>query len=220
MKMTELLKKIKRDFSYRTILTTIFSLFINFLFAIYNGYLGMKHHDEFAIGIFIYYLLLFWIMVATLVVEKHIAKEKIDVKNKIRIKNYKIATIFIFLMDFCLIAPIILMVVKPKEVQFGLIPAIIMATYCVYKITFAIINYRKSHKTQNLSIILIKQINIIGAIVSILTLQHTLIMVNGGMNKEMQNLSFITSIGFILVIIVFSLVSFMKNRQLFHQPNN
>ena len=217
MKVIEHIKKIKNDFSYRTTLSTIFSLLINLVFIIYNGYLGIKYFDAFSIGITIYYALLFWVMLATLIVERNIVKNNKEQKDKIRIKNYKISSIFIFIIDFSLIAPIILMVVNPKDVNFGLIPAIVMATYCVYKIIKAIINYKKSKKTNNLSIVLLKEINIIGAIVSILNLQHTLIMVNGGMNDDMKTLSFVSSVGFIILIIMFSIFSFVKNKTLYKE---
>lgn len=217
MKVIEHIKKIKNDFSYRTTLSTIFSLLINLVFIIYNGYLGIKYYDAFSIGITIYYALLFWVMLATLIVERNIVKNNKEQKDKIRIKNYKISSIFIFIIDFSLIAPIILMVVNPKDVNFGLIPAIVMATYCVYKIIKAIINYKKSKKTNNLSIVLLKEINIIGAIVSILNLQHTLIMVNGGMNDDMKTLSFVSSVGFIILIIMFSIFSFVKNKTLYKE---
>ncbi len=217
MKIIEHIKKIKNDFSYRTTLSTIFSLLINLVFIIYNGYLGIKYYDAFSIGITIYYALLFWVMLATLIVERNIVKNNKEQKDKIRIKNYKISSIFIFIIDFSLIAPIILMVVNPKDVNFGLIPAIVMATYCVYKIIKAIINYKKSKKTNNLSIVLLKEINIIGAIVSILNLQHTLIMVNGGMNDDMKTLSFVSSVGFIILIIMFSIFSFVKNKTLYKE---
>ena len=217
MKVIEHIKKIKNDFSYRTTLSTIFSLLINLVFIIYNGYLGIKYYDAFSIGITIYYALLFWVMLATLIVERNIVKNNKEQKDKIRIKNYKISSIFIFIIDFSLIAPIILMVVNPKDVNFGLISAIVMTTYCVYKIIKAIINYKKSKKTNNLSIVLLKEINIIGAIVSILNLQHTLIMVNGGMNDDMKTLSFVSSVGFIILIIMFSIFSFVKNKTLYKE---
>lgn len=147
-------------------------------------------------------------------VEKRISQKEEQIKIFYRIKSYKISSILIFLIDLCLIAPIIIMVVRPNEVNFGIIPAIAMATYSVYKIVVAIINYKKSKKSQNLTVILLRQINIIEAIVSILTLQHTLIMVNGGMDERMQTLSFITSIGFIILIIIFSVLSYLRNKKL------
>ncbi len=215
MKTIERINTIRKNFLYKTICTSILSLIITFAFAVYNAYLGIKFGDAFAIGISIYYFLLIGIKSATLLVEKKISSKEEDIKTSIRIKNYKISSTIIFIIDFCLIAPIILMVVRPKEAKFGLIPAIAMAAYSVYKIIFAIINYNRSKKSQNLTIILFREINIIETIVSILILQHTLIMVNSGMNNSMQTLSFTTSIGFIGLIIIFSILSFYKNKKLF-----
>ena len=203
------------NYKYKTFFMLIFSLVINLAFIIYNSYLGIFYLDAFAIGISIYYIFLFVVRFATLMVERIITNKEKDVQTKTRVKNYKISSIFIFIIDLCLIAPIILMVTQPKDVKFGLIPAISMAAYCVYKIVVAIINYRKSKKSQNPTTILLREIDIIGAIVSILTLQHTLIMVNGGMDRSMQILSLITSICFILLIIAFSIISFIRNKKMF-----
>lgn len=214
MKIKEIIKTIRTNFFYKTLYTSFFSLIIIIAFAGYNLYLGIKFDDAFAKGIAIYYVLLIWVKLATLIVEKKIVQKDDASKTIIRRKNYIISSILVFIIDFCLIAPIILMVTNPKEVNFGLSPSIVMAAYCVYKISFAIINYKKSKKSNNLTIILFREINIIEAILSILTLQHTLIMVNSGMNESMRTLSFVTSIGFIGLIILFSILSFLKNKKI------
>ncbi len=178
MSIKEKINKLN-NFKYKTICVLIFSCIIHLSYIAYNTFLGIAYFDAFAIGIAIYYFVLFVIKLATLVVEQKIFKKDEQFKIKIRVKNYKISSIFVFIIDLCLIAPIILMVVNPKDVKFGLIPAIAEATYCVYKIVLAIVNYTRSKKSKNPTSILLKEINIIGAIVSVLTLQHTLIMVNG-----------------------------------------
>lgn len=213
MKITKKVKIIQNNILHKTIFTSIFSVVTTLAFAAYNTYLGIKFAHPFAISISIYYILLVWIKLATLIVENKIFKQESQIQTRSRLKNYQILSMFIFLIDLCLIAPIIIMVTNPNKVNFGIIPAITMATYSLYKIVFAIINYVKSKKSQNLTIILIKEINIIDAIVSILTLQHTLIMVNGGMNKPMQTLSFVSSVGFIVLIITFSILSYLKNKK-------
>ncbi len=207
----------KSNFERRAVLMAVLSLAINLAFVGYNLFLGINFRNAFAIGISIYYLLLTLIIVGALMAEMIIARRSDEEKLKTRITNYKVSSIIVFVMDFCLIAPIILMVTEPRDVKFGLIPAIAMAVFCVYKIVVAIVNYTRSKKSQNPTTILLKELNIIGAIVSVLTLQHTLIMVNGGMVESMRTLSLFTSVGFILLIIGFSIVSFIKNKRLFAQ---
>lgn len=210
----------KNNFLYRTLFDATFSLVVTIAFVIYNAYLGFKFGDAFEIGISIYYFLLILIKSAMLIIERKISHYEDDLKMSVRVKSYKVASIFIFIIDLCLIAPIIIMAIKPKEVGFGIIPAITMAAYSVYKIVVAIINYIKSKKSQNPTIILLREINIIDAIVSILMLQHTLIMVNGGMDESMRILSIITSILFIVFIIAFSILSFFRNKRIFKENIN
>ncbi len=194
--------------------SSIVSIVITLAFVIYNLYLSIVFFNGFAIGISIYYALLILVRTASLIIESRIKEKDAKEQNRIRLKNYKISSALVFVIDFCLIAPIILMVTRPQAVAFGTIPAITMAAFCVYKVTVAIVNYTKSKKTKNLTIILFKLLDIIGAIVSILTLQHTLIMVFGSMDRTMTILSFSTSIGFIALIVLISILSYYKNRNL------
>lgn len=216
MKLKVKIKIINKNILSKTLYVSLFSILVTLSFVIYNAYFGIKYVDAFSIGISIYYLLLIWVRSATLIFEKVISEKDDMIKSRLRIKNYKISSIFVFIIDICLIAPIILMVIEPKDVFFGIIPAIAMAAYSTYKIVIAIINYIKSKKSKNPTIILLREINIIDAIVSILTLQHTLIMVNGGMNDDMRTLSFVTSILLIVLIIGFSIFSYLKNKKLFN----
>lgn len=215
MKIKQTIKKTRSDFLFKTLLLSAFSIIVTFVFAVYNLYLGIKYGDAFALGISIYYILLVWVKSATLIVEKVLSKKDDEEKKRIRQKNYKISSVFVFVIDFCLIAPILLMVIQPKEFKYGIIPAIAMATYSVYKISSAIYNYKKAKISNNLTNLLLRKINVIDALVSILSLQRTLIMVNGGMGKEMQMLSFFSSIGIIILIIIFSIVSYIKQKDIY-----
>lgn len=214
MKLKHKVETIKNNILYKTIFVSIFSTIVTLAFVIYNAYLGIRFGDAFASGIAIYYLLLAGIKLSAIIIERKILYKAPEEIAKIRLKNYKIFSCFVFLIDLCLIAPIIIMALYPKDVPFGIIPAITIAVYSVYNIVFAIINYKKSKDSQNPTVILIRTINVIGAIVSILTLQHTLIMVNGGMNDGMRTLSLISSTAFIVLIVVFSILSFVRNRKL------
>lgn len=171
-----------------------FSVIINLIFALYNGVIGIIYQTSWNIAISIYYLLLFLIREVIIIFYK---KEKI---------TYIVTSIFLFIINVSLIAPITLLVLNKKYVNMGVIPAIGVAAYTTYKIIMAIINYKKKYKENNL---LVKQsiiVNLIDSIVSILTLQNTLILVNGEMDN-MTGLVIITSFilyGFVLFITIFS----------------
>lgn len=109
-----------------------------------------------------------------------------------------------FFIDLCLFAPITLMLLRPKAAAFGMIPAIVIATYTTYKIIAAIINYNKAKKGEKLTYKLLRALSIVDALVSVLSLQHILIMVNGGMTFEMLVLSAVSSFIILLIILIFS----------------
>lgn len=211
MKISEIIRTIRKNPLYKTLFLSLVSIFVTLCYALYNLYLSVNFRDGFAIGISVYYFLLITVKAASLIVERSVFHKREEIKLKVRKRNYKISSVFIFVIDFCLIAPIILMALSTKAVPFGQIPSIVMATFSVYKISASIVNYKKSKKSKNLTVILFREINVIEAIVSVLTLQHTLIMVNGGMDESMQNLSLISSAAFIAVIIAFSILSYYKN---------
>ena len=87
----------------------------------------------------------------------------------------------------------------------GLIPAIAMAAYTTYKITMASIHIRKQKgsRCSNILISELRTINFIDALVSILTLQNTLIMVNQTKSsvEDMTTLSAVSSAGIYIVIL-------------------
>lgn len=209
MKILENINKFIKN-PQKIVFNTMFSVLITFLFAIYNLFLGIRYSDSWGISIAIYYLCLIVARLSFLIVEKKIRKNEKVLKEEIRRKTYIYLSIFMFFIDFCLIAPITLMIIHPKDVYFGLIPSIAVAVYTTYKITIAIINYVKVKKYNNLMFKFVRELSVVDAFVSILTLQHTLIMVNGGMTAQMLKLSSATSFIILLAIIIFSIVSMKK----------
>ena len=195
---------------HRILLTALLSSITTLLFALYNGYLGLRFGDIWGISIAIYYLFITIARMICLGIEKKLKGDKDEFKNIIRRKAYVGMSIFIFFIDICLFVPITLMVVCPKDVSFGIIPAIAFATYTTYKIIMAIVNYNKTKKMGNLTYIFLRELSIIEALTSILSLQHILIMVKGGMTGDMLLLSAISSFAILTIIILFSFFTTKK----------
>ncbi len=77
----------------------------------------------------------------------------------------------------------------------------------------AVINFRKSRKTENPLIRELRNISLIDTLVSVLLLQNTLIIVNEGrVSEKMTILSSISSTVIWLVIAVISVYSFTGRR--------
>ena len=190
-------------------ITTTISFLISTSFALYNGFLGLFKHSIWNGCVCVYYLLLLSIKALILISEAKLKNEDESVKPIKRKKIFYVSSALLFLINLALFAPITLMVLNKRSIEFGLIPAITIATYTTYKVTISIISYTKNRNNKNIAIRQIRTINLIDAILSILTMQNALIIVNSGMDK-LFTLTAITSFLGIVVIIILSIVSFVR----------
>lgn len=206
------IKEKLKDKETRWYISTAISFLVTMAFPIYNGFLGIYKHSIWNGSICVYYLFLVALKLVILASEKKIQKyDDEELKSSKRRKVFFVLSIIIFVMNLSLVVPISLMVLSQKEVDFGLIPAIVVATYTTYKITMAIINYIKYKNYANLAFRQLRTINLIDAVLSILTLQNTLIMVNSGsVSGEMFTLTAITSFAGISIIMAVTIVSIVR----------
>ena len=186
------------------------SFLISIAFALYNGFLGLYKHSIWNGCICVYYLLLLSIKALILISETKLKNEDDNIKAIKRKKTFYISSVLLFLINIALFAPVTLMVLNKRSIEFGLIPAITIAAYTTYKVTLSIISYTKNRKNINLAVRQIRTINLIDSILSILTMQNALIIVNSGSTNKLFTLTAITSFIGIVIIITLSIVLFVR----------
>lgn len=209
-------KRLRKDFEYRTYVTSTVSFFVSLAFAGYNVFLGAAYKTVWNIGIAVYYL--FLVGVRAFVGYKEIKLYKsglaVEEKEKRRLSVYFIQSLMLFLIDIALTGPITIMVMQGKSVNYSEIPAIAVAAYTVFKIVTSSVSYAKTRKMTNLSVRMLKNVNFIDALVAVLTLQYTLIMTFGdGVNGDMFTLCVVSSfviLAFLIAVSVTNLVSAIK----------
>jgi len=189
----------------------ILSLIISFGIALFNLIIGVKYNALYNSTISIY---MFCFLILNLIF--FIFKIKnIEINKTIFI----ILNIFIIFTNLTLIVPIILLLLNKKEVNYGIIIGLSMATFLTYKIISRSIGFKRSFKTDSL---LIKYKNLIGfndCLISILVLEYSLIVINdGSVNDDMLILSLIVSICVFIVINVLTILFFIKNANRFIEP--
>ncbi len=191
------IEKYRTDYEFKTFSGAWLSLGITVLFALYNGYLGIASLSLWHGSIAIYYILLAVIRGIILISER---------KNSARLRTFRISSCFLLLLNIALICPIALMVMFEKPVSIGKIPAIAMAAYTTYKVIMASVNFgsKKKRRSGNILISELRAISLIDAIVSVLSLQNTLIMVEGGA-ESMLTLSAITSGAMYALVLVITI---------------
>lgn len=194
--MNEAARKIRRLSQDRVI-----SILTSFLFCCYNTFIGFSKDNVFSLSIAGYYLLLCLMRFFCFILMKKNLKS-----GKENAKEYKVLAVFLFVLNILLIGPIILLAMHQKEYKGEMIQAITMAVYSTYKITMAIIGFVKGRKTNSMGTSIRMTLSMTDALVSILSLQNTLILVNGSADKEdMRILSIVSSCLIFLAILLLTI---------------
>ena len=195
---------IKTIFNKKELIVSIGSLFISFLYTIYNMIIGILNYSIFNGIISIYYLLL-TICNSILIYRIY--------RNKKSEKLYEITHIFIYIILFLLtisfIGPAILLLLNDNIFFLDTIYSIVCALFTTISMTFSIINYVKARKEDNENIKLLRLCNLISSLLSIIILQNILILSNGELDNDMLILSIFTTCIIILFIIALIIIKFI-----------
>ncbi len=211
-KAKQFLEKWKRDYAFKTLAGSLLSFGVTVLFAFYNGFLGIHLSSIWHGSICVYYLLLVTIRGMILLAEKNnrASKERAACRRRI----FFISAVMLLALNLALIFPISQMVLLEKPVNMGMIPAIAMAAYTTWKLTMASVHVRKQRRNSqdNVLVAELRTINFIDALVSIITLQNTLIMVNQAKanTKDMIVLSAVSCAAIYLLILLTTVRSLIR----------
>ena len=216
--LKEYLTRWKDDYDFRTMVNATGSVLVTAIFALYNGFLGISHASAWHGGICIYYMLLILIRGIVIFSEYSNARRGGIKAAEDRKRTFVSASALLLVMNLSLVAPFAMMVKQERPVSMTLVPAIAMAAYTVYKVTIAAMNLGTKNRSNNPLVWLLRRTNFMDALVSIATLQNTLIMVNTAGNKmTMLPLTAISS-GLIWTVIVS--LSILNLVQTLKRPEN
>lgn len=202
------ISKLKNDKLYRMQVSFIFSILVTFFFAIYNIFIGFYYNVPWNIAISGYYFFLLLLRILITINERK--------KNVISKKQTLFFSFLFFLLNISLIVPIILLVLFKRTVNYGTITSITLATYTTYKISSSIVYAVKRKKELNNSYInLLMIVKIVDALVSILTLQNTLVTINN--SDGISNIFILIVVSSIVIFIIINVISFRSCIRCFKQ---
>lgn len=202
------LEKWKKDYAFKTVTSSVFSFAVTGLFTLYNGFLGIRLSSVWHRSICVFYLLLVAVRGTILLTEKKNVTRSEQEKAYHRRKTAVISSVMLLVLNLALIIPILLMVKLEKPVNMGTIPSIAFATYTTYKITMASVHIKKQKRRSHKNILIaeLRAINFIDAMISVITLQNTLITVNQAKSDgDMFILSAVSSAVIYIIIVLTSI---------------
>ncbi len=203
----------KEDYLFSTVLASAFAALVNIAYMVYNGVLGVLYHSPWNCSICVYFLLLSGIRATVVYSQRSILKPREAESVQRQRKVYLWTHLVLLAMNLSLIVPIASMIHGDRQYTLGMIPAIAMAAYTTWRVTVSILHYKRSRRLENPLIAELRTINMIDALVAILTLQNALIMANGGQNEKMRIVTAWTSGGIFLMIVLITVFSFARIRR-------
>ena len=192
-KIKELYISVRDEIGKRRKLIIILSLIFTLLFSIYNRIIGIIKESLWHESISIYYFVLIFIKSIILI---YLEKAKVRRQDN---AIFNITRGLLFVLNILLIVPITLLILNKRLVEMSLIFSIAIALYVTIKTTKSIGNFIKQRKTKDILLKELRIIDLTDVVVSILTLQNTLIAVNGEFDQGMYYLTIASSIvGFLV----------------------
>ncbi len=203
------LNRWKTEFDFRTFVSASFSLAATVLYALFNAFLGIHHAALWNGAICVYYLILILLRGIIIATAKRTSRREERMTERDRV--FLLVSFLLLGLNISLVLPFSMMVRLQKPVSMTLIPAIAMAAYTTYKVTMASINLSRRKRSQDGLVWLLRTIGFIDALVSVITLQCTLILVNShGMDLAILPLSAVTSAVVWMVTLLFSVHAIVK----------
>lgn len=191
------LNKLFYNIRFRTMLGTSFSLVLGIGFVVYNAYAGLRYHSVWNGSISIYYGFLVTIRVLFLICETILIKNSEmsdNEKNIYQAKMFRFEGLLLILLNVALVAPVTILALSRKQVDLPMWVAIVNACYAFYKIIACIYSFVKTRKNAPLSIKGIKNLNLTSALITMLSLENTMILTFSETPVDLQLLMIMTAL--------------------------
>ena len=191
-------KKIKEYVNDRKDVICVISFSATIIFALFNRFIGAIQGSVWHESISIYY---FALASARLFLELYPTKSQNENKDLIVDRAIKISLV---LLNLLLVVPIVLLLLEKRAVTMTMRPSIVIALYVTIKTIVTIVNFAKKRYDESSIVRALSTIDIMDMVVSILTLQNTLIAVNGASGDAgLRVLTIIVgSVGFLASVVL------------------
>mgnify|MGYP006920895743 CR=1 FL=1 len=187
IKNTETGKRLLREQRERMILSAAFSFFVNLLYALYNGGLGIVNRSLWFFTMCAYYIILSTMRFCAVLCEH---KNKKAASDDMEYFVMKLSGGLFVVLSFVLTGVIYISLAENIAVKHDDIVMITIATYTFYKITMAIIRAVKQRKNPSPLLAVIRNIGYTDVAVSVLTMQRSMLASFGelsGMKAHTMN---------------------------------
>ena len=180
-----------RSFGFRTVIFAIGSFFMSVLFGGFNAYMGIANRSIWYGSLSAFYISLAFLRGGVLIYYKNKVgkREQTQSDHLLKAKIYRNSGVITLVLNVALSVAITQMIFSNAHFFYMGLTIFAYAAYAFYKITISVITFVKAHKQKDLTIMAIRNINLVDALVSILALQTALLATfsDGTFNVSLMN---------------------------------
>jgi len=222
--MGKIAEKIKRtlftsDFRRQTVLVTLPSLFLDFIFILFNFYMGLYTVSLWYMTMCIYYIILTLMRLNVLgrSTKALFSRDKIKAYTRL----YRSTHRFLLFLTLMLAGAIFFLLRNNVWKNYPGILIYFIGAYTLYKVTASIINLIKARKVNSITTILLRKIGHADALVSLLILESAFIGRSGrAQGFKMQDLA--TKSGAVVcgILFIISVSGLLKSKSRIEEKIN
>lgn len=189
----------------RILVTLYGSLYLNLIYAVFQFGLGLYHNSFWFYSMAGYYIFLAFMR---LFLVRYTAKNTAGENIYAELKKYRACGIVFLLMNVALTVMIFFMVYFGRTFVHHEITTIALAAYTFTSLTVAIISLVKYRKYNSPIYSASKTVSVAAAVVSVLTLESTMLTTFGGADETMRKV-FLSSSGGVISIFIVAMAIYM-----------
>lgn len=204
-------KHILLEQKYRILFAATFSFILNLLYALYHGMLGFVNQSLWFLALCAYYVVLSTLRFsAVLYGHKSNPAYTADTERFVT----KFSGVLLTVLSFVLTGIIYISLSQNIATKYGEIVMITVATYTFGKIIVASIKAVKQHNNPSLLLAVVRNIGYAEVAVSILTLQRSMLVSFGAMDKStIQLMNSLTGAAVCLFILILGIVMIRRGQK-------
>lgn len=211
------LTKYTTDYRYRTIVVAVGGLFFNILFAIVNGFFAIMYSSAWLGSLSAYYLVLSFMRFGVVeYIEMPRTRKKIkDVDFKELSVYHKVGFMFI-LMTIALVGMLIMMIIAEQSKTYPSFVIYVIALYTFIKVGLSIYHIIKAKNSNSYLVKTLRNISHADALVSLVSLQVTMIITFGGIDdyRKMLVLNILSGTVVLGVILIMGIIMIYESRNI------
>lgn len=199
-----LIARYRTSAAFRVHVSLYLSLGIHLVYVSIKLITGILYHSFWFDAVAVYYLLLIWIRFVLL---RSLRRRKTLLEEY---RRFRMCGLLLIVLNLALTGVVAMLIARNADHQYPLILVIAMAAYTFYAVTMSIIDLIRYRKHERPTVTAARLIRFTAALVSLLSLQTSILTVLGDDDSFRRWMTGVTGTGICLIVLALSVYMIVK----------